>query len=164
MRIQDAAGDLRDERRIVREHEAHRLGESAFDATAPQLGDRRRGAGRARGDFGRPGKLPDTVGAQMPEGIVPGPLGAGGAELLQQFPELVLDAGKFHQRRFAAQQAPEREQHQQRLMHRAPVPLLPDANAVERSQDFVAGHGQSYFALRGSIQCTPPLGSSLSAA
>jgi len=30
-----------------------------------------------------------------------------------------LSAGEFHQRRFAAQQAPEREQHQQRLMHRA---------------------------------------------
>jgi hypothetical protein len=25
-------------------------------------------------------------------------------------------------------------------MHRAPVPLLPDANTVERGQDFVAGH------------------------
>ena len=60
-----------------------------------------------------------------------------------------LSAGEFHQRRFAAQQAPEREQHQQRLMHRAPVPLLPHANAVERSQDFVAGHGQ-YFAFCGS--------------
>jgi hypothetical protein len=38
---------------------------------------------------------------------VPGLLGAGGAELLEQFPELVLDAGEFHQRRFAAQQAPD---------------------------------------------------------
>ena len=164
MRIQNAAGDLRDERRIVREREAHRLGESAFDVTAPQLGDRRRGAGRARGDLGRPDKLPDAVGPKMPKGIVPGLLRAGGAELLQQLPELVLDAGEFHQRRFAAQHAPEREQHQQRLMHRTPVPLLPDANAVERNQDFVVGHGQYYFALCGSIQRTPPPGSSLSAA
>ncbi len=36
---------------------------------------------------------------------MPGLFRAGGAELLQQFPELVLDAGEFHQRRFAAQQA-----------------------------------------------------------
>jgi hypothetical protein len=85
---QNAAGNLRDERRIVRERETHRLGESAFDVTTPQLGDRRRGAGRARGDFGRPGKLPNTVGAKMPKGIVPGLLRAGGAELLQQFAEL----------------------------------------------------------------------------
>ncbi len=88
MRIQDAAGDLRGERRIVRKGEADRLRESAFDVTPPQLGNRRRGAGRARSDFGGPGKLPDAVGAQMPEGIVPGLLGAGGAELLQQLPEL----------------------------------------------------------------------------
>ena len=39
-------------------------------------------------------------------GIVPGPFRARGAELLQQLPELVLDAGEFHQRRLAAQQAP----------------------------------------------------------
>jgi hypothetical protein len=62
-----------------------------------------------------------------------------------------------------AQQAREREQHQQRLMHRAPVPLLPHADAVERSQDFVAGHGQ-YFAFCGNIQRTPPRGSSRSPA
>ena len=104
-----------------------------------------------------------SLGTQMPKRIMPGLLRAGGAELLQQLPELVLDAGEFHQRRFTAQQAPEREQHQQRLMHRAPVPLLPDANAVERSQDFVAGHGQ-YFAFCGKIQRTPPRGSSLSPA
>jgi len=163
MGVQDAAGNFRDERRIVREGEANRLGESAGDTTSPQLGDRRRGAGRAGGDFGWPGKLPHAVGAKMPKGIVPGPLRTGGAELLQQFPELVLDAGEFHQRRFAAQQAPEREQHQQRLMHGAPVPLLPHANAVERSQDFVAGHGQ-YFAFCGNIQRTPPRGSSRSPA
>jgi hypothetical protein len=163
MGIQDAARNFRDERRIAREGEADRFGEAAGDATAPQLGDRRHGAGRAGGDFGRPGKLPHAVGAKMPKGIVPGLLGAGGAELLQQFPELVLDPGEFHQRRFAAQQAPEREQHQQRLMHRAPVPLLPHANAVEHSQDFVAGHGQ-YFAFCGSIQRTPPRGSSRSPA
>ena len=84
-----------------------RFGESAGDATPPQLGDSRRGAGRAGNDFGRPGKLPDAVGAKMPKRIVPGLLGAGGAELLEQFPELVLDAGEFHQRRFAAQQAPD---------------------------------------------------------
>jgi len=54
-----------------------RFGESAGDATPPQLGDRRRGAGRAGGDFGWPGKLPDAVGPQMPKGIVPGPFGAG---------------------------------------------------------------------------------------
>ena len=76
MGIQDAARNLRDERRIAREREAHRLGESAGDAAAPQLGDGRRGAGRAGGDCGRPGKLPDAVGAKMPEGIVPGLLGA----------------------------------------------------------------------------------------
>ena len=104
MGIQDAAGNFRDERRIAREREAHRLGESAGDAASPQLGDSRRGAGRAGGDFGWPGKLPDAVGAKMPKRIVPGPFGAGGAELLEQFPELVLDAGEFHQRRFAAQQ------------------------------------------------------------
>jgi hypothetical protein len=63
MGIQDAAGNIRDERRIVRKGEAHRFGETAGDTTAPQLGDRRRRAGRARGDFGRPGKLPDAVGA-----------------------------------------------------------------------------------------------------
>ena len=72
----------------MRKGEAHRLRESAFDVTAPQLGDRRRGAGGARSDFGWPGKLPDAVGAKMPEGIVPGLLGAGRAELLQQFSEL----------------------------------------------------------------------------
>jgi hypothetical protein len=44
MRIQDAAGNLREERRIAREGEAHRFGESAGDATPPQLGDSRRGA------------------------------------------------------------------------------------------------------------------------
>ena len=161
MGVQNAAGNLRDERRIACEGEAHRLGKSAFDVTSPQLGDGRRGAGRSGSDFGRPGKLPDAVGAQMPKRIVPGPFGAGGTELLQQFPELTLDAGEFHQRGFAAQQAPEREQHQQRLMHRAPVPLLPHADAVERGQDFVAGHGQ-YFAFCGNIQRTPPRGSSLS--
>ena len=79
--VQNAAGNLRDERGIARESEAHRLGESAGDATPPQLGDSRRGAGRAGGDFGRPGKLPDAVGAKMPKGIVPGLLRAGGAEL-----------------------------------------------------------------------------------
>ena len=67
MGLQDAAGNLRDERRIAREGEADRLGESASDAAAPQLGDGRRGAGRAGGDFGRPGKLPDTVGPKMPK-------------------------------------------------------------------------------------------------
>ena len=70
MGIQDAAGNLRDERRIAREGEADRFGESAGDSASPQLGDRRRGAGRASGDFGRPGKLPDTVGAKMPIGTI----------------------------------------------------------------------------------------------
>ena len=32
MGVQDAVGDLRNERGIVREREANRLGESAFDA------------------------------------------------------------------------------------------------------------------------------------
>jgi hypothetical protein len=67
MGIQDAAGNLRGERGIAREGDADRLGESAGDAAAPQLGDRRRGAGRTRGDFGRPGKLPHAVGAKMPK-------------------------------------------------------------------------------------------------
>ena len=67
MGVQDAAGNLRGKRRIAREGEANRLGESAGDVTAPQLGNRRRGAGRARGDFDRPGKLPDAVGAKMPK-------------------------------------------------------------------------------------------------
>jgi len=49
MRIQDAAGNLRGERGIAREGEADRLGESAGDATAPQLGDRRRGAPQMMG-------------------------------------------------------------------------------------------------------------------
>ena len=64
MGVQDAAGDLGGERGIAREGEAHRLGESTGDATPPQLGDRRRGAGGAVGDSGRPGKLPDAVGAK----------------------------------------------------------------------------------------------------
>ena len=78
MRIQNAVGNLRGERGIVREREADRFGESAGDATAPQLGECRRGTGRAVGDFARPFKLPDTVGAKMPKRIVPSPFGAGG--------------------------------------------------------------------------------------
>jgi len=75
MGIQDAAGNFRDERRIAREGEADRFGESAGDVTPPQLGDRRRGAGGAGGDFGRPGKLPDAVGPRSasPERSVPRP-------------------------------------------------------------------------------------------
>ena len=60
MGIQDATRNLRGERRIARESEAHRFGESAGDAALPQLGDGRRGDGGAGGDFGRPGKLPDA--------------------------------------------------------------------------------------------------------
>ena len=95
MGIQDAAGDLRDERGIAREGEADRLGESAGDAAAPQLGDRRRGAGMPGGDFGWPGKLPDAVGSQMPKGIVPRPFRARGVELLISLCPLALGLTPF---------------------------------------------------------------------
>ena len=109
MRVQDAARNLRDERCVARQGEAHRLGKSAGDAAFSQLGDRRHGAGGAGGDSGRPGKLPDTVGAQMPRKANVGGLcrvfsEPEGPNSCSSFPS--LSAGEFHRRRLAAQQAP----------------------------------------------------------
>jgi hypothetical protein len=104
MRVQDAARNLRGERCVAHEGEAHRLGESAGDAALAQLGVRRRRAGGAVGDSGRPFRLPDAVGAQMPRKANVGGLcrvfsEPEGPNSCSSFPS--LSAGEFHQRRFA---------------------------------------------------------------
>ena len=64
------------------------------------------------------------------------------SEFIEQGFQVWLDIVPVHCRRTAGADFRKGKQDQQRLMHGAPVALLPDAHAVESLEDFVARHAQ----------------------
>jgi hypothetical protein len=86
------------------------------------------------------------------------PRALGFSELFQQPAQIAFDFRELGAGLFAAREAAQRHEDQQRLVRSAAVAALPYANVVEGVEDLVGRHHQ-YFTFLGKIRRTPPRGS-----
>ena len=131
MRFDDPACDARDEIPVASQRFEHVRREASGNPPLSELAEIRRCAWRTLDNARRTVQCPKAVCFQMPERIMARGSRARWPELVQQLLQLIFNCRKLHRRLLTSPQPAQRQEDKKRLVDRALVPALPDADPVE---------------------------------